>query len=969
MKQKITLLLFLTFIIFIPQAVLAQKNATISGVVTDASTGDPMYSATVYLAGTGIGAVTDMNGKYSIKEIPPGDYTLTIEYLGYEDFKKPIKVAAGKQYVENIKLHYSGGINLEGVTITAQAEGQMKAINQQMNSDNMVNVVSSERIQELPDANAAESLGRLPGVALQRSGGEGSKVVIRGMSPKYNKIMVNGVEMATSNSGDRSTDLSMISPFSLGEIEVIKSPTAEYDADFVGGLVNFKLRTAEKGIFVDALAEGTYNNLKKTYNDYNIVASAGTRFFKDKLGIFVQGNVEQRNRSSNNSSWYMDLKVPYSDSLAPYNPFERYAYLVSDVTRERKRLGGTFVVDYKIHKGRIIFSNMYTQGRSNTITQTERYNLPSYQGNHDMFLTTSNGKYKNSTLTSILKYEQSISRFNLDASVSYSGTDGDGVNRSFDSRNTVMPTVDETGIPNFYDYDPASTRTNQLTDQSSVSKQSQIEASANVEMLFNISPKVSGSIKVGGKYRAKKKSYDNDEWVADLNNHSDLRPMLREHFPQLGGKGEDFIMYGDVIDSSYTPREFMKGEFTLGPRADVKLLNDMADFIKDVYHPLYPDAMNYYHFLPASDINDYDGDEHLWAAYFLVNFKIGTKLTIIPGIRYEHNTTTYTGIFGNTHGYIVGGIYQIYDTNTYTRTNGFFLPNLQMIYQPLKWMQVRFGYTNTIARPDYGLLVPKTEITGTNNISQNKYWLEPETSTNFDLMVSFHQNYIGLISVGVFSKNIKNKIYGAPQRYMPYASEYLLDSLYNGYYITTQFNNENPTYVQGVELDIQTVFWFLPGAWKGLLINGNYTYSHSKTDYRTTRIDKKLDPETYEVTITNIDSSFVDRLANQPTHLFNISLGYDYKGFSFRGSLNFTSDMFRGYSIHPEQRTYSDKQLRLDLKVRQMLPKGFQIYANANNITGLIERDLMGTATRWPIHQEFYGTTVTLGVRWTMKKD
>ena len=87
MKQKITLLFFLTFIILIPQVVLAQRNATISGVVTDAKTGDAMYSATVYLGGTGIGAVTDVNGKYTIKEIPPGDYTLIIEYLGYEDFK------------------------------------------------------------------------------------------------------------------------------------------------------------------------------------------------------------------------------------------------------------------------------------------------------------------------------------------------------------------------------------------------------------------------------------------------------------------------------------------------------------------------------------------------------------------------------------------------------------------------------------------------------------------------------------------------------------------------------------------------------------------------------------------------------------------------------------------------------------------------------------------------------------------
>jgi len=931
-----------------------------------------MYSATVLLTGTSIGAVSDPDGKYIIRGIPPGDYTLKVSYLGYEDFTKNIKIEAGKEYVENITLQYSGGVELEGVTITAQAEGQMKAINQQMNSDNIVNVVSAERIQELPDANAAESVGRLPGVALQRSGGEGNRVIIRGMSPKYNKIQVNGVEMA-STSGDRSTDLSMISPFSLGGIEVIKSPTAEQDADFVGGIVNFKLRTAKKGLFVDALAEGSYNNLKNTYNDYNFMASIGNRFFKDKFGVFLQANIERRNRSGNDQSWSMGLKTPYNDSISPYNRYEKYANSMSDVMREKKRIGATLVLDYVIPHGKIVFSNMFNQGKTNKTTQKERYNIPSYQGNHGMFLTTQSGKYQTTVMTNILSYEQSFGKFNLDASVSYSNTNGDGTTRSLYSRNTQNPDsaklAETGGVPNYFLYSPSSTRANDLEDNYNISKQSQFEASLNLEWQYTVSPKVRGTIKVGGKYRSKTKSHDVDNWQANWNNHTQIRPMLRKEFPQLGGEGDEFFMYNHVIDDSYTPDEFMKGQFTLGPRAYSDLLNDIADYLKNVYHPMYPDAMNYYHYLPSSILNDYNGNEQLGAAYLLTNLKFGSKLTVIPGVRYEHNKTTYTGIFGNTHGYIVGGAYQIYDTNTVTRTNGFLLPNLQVKYEPLTWMQIRFGYTNTVSRPSYNLLVPRTEITGTTNISQHEYLLRPEQSTNFDLMVSIQQNYIGLFSVGVFSKNIKDKIYGAPARYMHDASIYHLDSAsYSGYLISTQFNNDNPTYVRGVELDLQTVFWFLPGALKGFVLNANYTYSFSATDYKTTKIDKKLDPVTWEVTVTNIDSVFADRLANQPTHLFNVSLGYDYKGFSARVSLNYTSDMFRGYSVHPEERTYSDSQTRIDLTLRQHLPiPGLQIYGSVNNITGVIEKDLMGTATRIPVHQEYYGTTATLGVRWTLQ--
>ena len=85
----------------------------------------------------------------------------------------------------------------EQITVTAQAEGQMAAINQQLSARTITNVVSSARIQELPDANAAESVGKLPGVAILRSGGEGNKVIIRGLSPQYNNIKINGVKMDT----------------------------------------------------------------------------------------------------------------------------------------------------------------------------------------------------------------------------------------------------------------------------------------------------------------------------------------------------------------------------------------------------------------------------------------------------------------------------------------------------------------------------------------------------------------------------------------------------------------------------------------------------------------------------------------------------------------------------------------------------------------------------------------------------
>ncbi len=112
-----------------------------------------------------MGAATDLDGKFLIRNLPLGKQTLVISYIGYNTITADITISANKTLEENFSLEAK---TLEGetVTITAQARGQFSAINQQLSSNNFVNVVSAEKMQELPDANLAESIGRLPGISL-----------------------------------------------------------------------------------------------------------------------------------------------------------------------------------------------------------------------------------------------------------------------------------------------------------------------------------------------------------------------------------------------------------------------------------------------------------------------------------------------------------------------------------------------------------------------------------------------------------------------------------------------------------------------------------------------------------------------------------------------------------------------------------------------------------------------------------
>ncbi len=181
---------------FTDAAVFAE-HVSVQGYVRDAKTGEPLLGATVMFVGTSMGAATDMKGKYIIPNVPPGNYTIKVIYIGYEEWKSAITVA-GENFQQDFKLDPVGVMGTE-VVVTAQAAGQNAAINQQLSSTQIVNVVSAAKIQELPDANAAESVGRLPGVFVLRSGGEGYEVAIRGLQPKYNEVTIDGIKMGASD--------------------------------------------------------------------------------------------------------------------------------------------------------------------------------------------------------------------------------------------------------------------------------------------------------------------------------------------------------------------------------------------------------------------------------------------------------------------------------------------------------------------------------------------------------------------------------------------------------------------------------------------------------------------------------------------------------------------------------------------------------------------------------------------------
>jgi len=226
MKRLLTILLILFLTV-------SAYGTVLKGFVRDAVTREPLRYATISVEGTIIGTQTDENGYYEfdyyeLSIAGDGPYTFIVKYLGYADAIVELDLKQGETKSYSFLLTVTS-TTMEAVEITAQASGQWGAVNQQLTSRTIKNVVSQAQIQELPESNAAEAVGRLPGVSLERSGGEGNKVVIRGMSSKYTQIQIDGVAMAATGSGDRSVDLSMISPYMLDGIELTKAVMANQE--------------------------------------------------------------------------------------------------------------------------------------------------------------------------------------------------------------------------------------------------------------------------------------------------------------------------------------------------------------------------------------------------------------------------------------------------------------------------------------------------------------------------------------------------------------------------------------------------------------------------------------------------------------------------------------------------------------------------------------------------------------------
>lgn len=964
--RNLTIFVFVGLIL--PASLLCQVTGRISGRVTDSATGDPLPGANVLIVGTSLGASTNLNGEFAIPDVPLGAYTLRTTYIGYTTSRTPLKIEKGVGLKLDLKL-MAVGVKGKEVVVTAQASAQNAAINEQLSANQIMDVVSAAKISQLPDENAAESVGRLPGVFVLRSGGEGYKVVIRGMAPQYNEITINGIEMGSSDPNDRSTDLSMISSNMLAGIQVSKTVTPDMDANVIGGVVNFDMREAkvkEPGVpQYSLLVQGGYNNLPDAYNKFNnykYVGSVEDRLFNDKLGIFAQVDVERLNLTSN------ELSSSYSEANNTLTEFRISGVSLFDFPRDKKLYNGALDLDYEYHGGSLKFMNFLSTGTASIQQRSESFNV----GSNMLFYGLSGSDNILNSISDVLDFRQNLPVFQMDIKLghSYSETRSPGgwdisfSQTSADlSQFSSMLNVGPQAVVNAANQNLSQTYLYALDNTSSFSRSRALTASIDLKTNVDFSDAVSAVIKFGGQFRYVTRSYLYVEYdsaqLLDSGTALEVDNMISSYFSLPTGNFQ--IPITDFLDPNYSYGTFLNGDYKMTAPLSLGMMSQMAAFLqsKAPYIAQTIGPSNYGQDNYRSTIPDYSGHENPNAAYAMATLKVGPQVTLIGGARFQTFQTSYTGVAGVTspESYFA---YNHYDT-TITRYRSYFLPDVTLRYDPVSWSDIRLSYTNTLAYPGFSAFVPKIDLSGTT-VKWNNNGLVPAHSTNYDAAISFYNNTIGLLTGDVFYKQIRDMIYSW-QFYLsgPAALPYLPQNLANfdpnaTYGVSTTENNPYLNKVYGLELDWQTHFWYLPGVLSGLVLDVNYTHTKSEAKY----------PYVYSITtgrsVQRIDTSYTDRLVDQPDNIFNLALGFDYRSFSIRVAMVYQANIFTGPSVWPQLNGYTAAYRRWDVAARQELPwYGLEVYADLNNINGANDMQVIQGGP--PTAIEDYGFTADMGLR------
>ena len=232
MNKTITVISFL-YCMF--PALLQAQTGTLQGMVADEESKEMIIGATIYIPELSQGAASDFDGRYIIRNIPSGRYDVVVSYVGYQSRTiTDVEIQSDERTSLDFVLSM-GEAELDAISVIAYRDASTisSVVLDVQHSSQVASGVSRQQIALSQDGNAAQVIQRVPGITIA----ENRFVFIRGLSERYNNVMINNSIAPSTEVDKRTFSFDLISSGSLDRMMIYKSGSADLPGDFAGGVI------------------------------------------------------------------------------------------------------------------------------------------------------------------------------------------------------------------------------------------------------------------------------------------------------------------------------------------------------------------------------------------------------------------------------------------------------------------------------------------------------------------------------------------------------------------------------------------------------------------------------------------------------------------------------------------------------------------------------------------------------------
>ena len=902
-------------------AIAASEDARISARVIDAANGQFLRGAVVQVEGTSLQAVSDLQGEVLLTGVPAGHQSLLVTYLGTPSVHQLVDVVAGQRLSLTLSMNAKDRvITMDKFLVQSLREGQAKALNQQKTSDTFVNIIGADSIGRFPDPNTAEALQRVVGISLERDTGEGRYVNVRGVTSEYNTVTSDGETVLSNNSGDRRVNLNVIPASQVSQVEVIKSKTPDMQGDGIGGTVNLVSKSAfdtDHRILEGTVAAGRLTDHNNDIVDFAL--TAGTQFgAENKFGVLVTGEYSRVPRAfddieqgydtqavsgvpslvSTNYALqgYLNVLTHQSVSLnldARPDSSNRYFLHLSYNRYDDKRTKHAYTTNFGKGAG---FSAGPRSG--DVLVKAATVQSALTDGLTVQRLANVNAGGRNFIGASELDYSAGYGYGSQTNPYYYGVTFArpTGVDEYYNRTNYNFPAFGPTAGAD--PYDPKLSLISKFTNTLTPSTDKQYSATVNLKIPANLGTE-KGYFKLGARLSDRTK---NAERPTTYTLNFKGTPLAATTLAQLAEEEPPSFLY--------------RSRYQLGPFPNVGLSR--------AFYAANTGAVT----SAAADKSYFNAEEKISAAYGLYTVDFGPA-HLVGGVRVESTKTNFEYFtFPATGGQILSKPIKNY-------TDAF--PSVHLRYDVNKAFVLRAGISTSIVRPQFAAASGSQSVNDiARTVSGGNPNLKPTHSYDLDASAEYYLPSLGIVSAGVFYKDIKDYIFKR--------SFVLMGGPYEGYRYSGS-ENVPKSHLSGLELSYNQQFSSLPGLLGGFGIYANATLTSSSAEVRAGE---------------NTD------LPKQAGKVLNFALFYEKRGLTARLALTHTGAFL--YSVGSTATTpgsadtFYDKNTQLDFTASYALSQYITIFGDMMNLTNQPIRFYEATTTR-PIQQEYYGLRVDFGVK------